>query len=310
MVLIVFKSILTMMTFMAMGFIFVKTKLADISHGKLLSSFLVYFATPGMLIASFQEMEYSRQSSVLLLKFFFISLLVQILMFLILWGMLRKKMDDHRYRILSIGSFVGNVSFFGQPLIISLFPGHPVAACYCMMFATSMNILIFTIGEYLISGDRKYISWKRVILNPTTLAALAAVPLYLLQIRLPSVLFNSALTLRAMAGPVCMMLLGMRLASMNARQVFADPFSYVVSALKMLVFPMLALLVSSLIPGLDSTFKLTLAILAGTPCATVLLALTELHNCDQHRAATSVLMSSVLCIATLPLVVFLLQAII
>lgn len=310
MVSIVFKSILTMMTFMAMGFIFVKAKLADISHGKLLSSFLVYFATPGMLISSFQEMEYSRQSSVLLLKFFFISLLVQILMFLILWAVLRTKMEDHRYRILSIGSFVGNVSFFGQPLIISLFPGHPVAACYCMMFATSMNILIFTIGEYLISGDRKYISWKRVILNPTTLAALAAVPLYLLQIRLPSVLFNSALTLRAMAGPVCMMLLGMRLASMNARQVFADPFSYVVSALKMLVFPMLALLVSSLIPGLDSTFKLTLAILAGTPCATVLLALTELHNCDQHRAATSVLMSSVLCIATLPLVVFLLQAII
>ena len=54
------------------------------------------------------------------------------------------------------------------------------------MFATSMNLLIFTIGEFMISRDRKYITIKRAFINPTILAVMVAIPLYLLRIKLPS----------------------------------------------------------------------------------------------------------------------------
>ena len=300
---IVFRTMMSMMVFMALGFILVKTKRTLSSYGKLISTILVYCATPGMIIASFQEMEYDSAQALQLLKFFVISLLLQIAMFLILRLILGKKIQEDSFKIFSIGSFMGNVGFFGQPIIIALFPFSPVAACYCMMFATSMNILVFTLGEYLISGDRRYVSFKRAIVNPTVLSLFVALPLYLLKIKLPSFLFGSVLSLRAMSAPLCMLLLGMRLAATPAKQVFADPFTYAVSAMKLLVFPAFVFAVTSLIPGLDQVFRMTMTVTAAAPCASVILALAELHECERQRAASALLVSSILCVLTMPLVV-------
>jgi len=307
---IVFRTMMSMMVFMAMGFILVKTKKTLSTYGKLISTILVYCATPGMIIASFQEMEYDSIQALQLLKFFVISLLAQVAMFLILKLILGKKIHESSFRIFTIGSFMGNVGFFGQPIIIALFPSSPVAACYCMMFATSMNILVFTLGEYLISGDRHYASLKRAIINPTVLALFVALPLYLLKIKLPSFLFSSVLSLRAMSAPLCMFLLGMRLAATPAREVFADPFTYGVSAMKLLVFPAFVFVVTSLIPGLDNVFRMTITITSAAPCASVILALAELHECKRQRAASALLVSSIMCVLTMPLVVLILEKLI
>lgn len=307
---IVFKTMMSMMVFMALGFILVKTKRTLSSYGKLISTILVYCATPGMIIASFQEMEYDSAQALQLLKFFVISLLAQIALFLILKLILGKKIQDDSFKILSIGSFMGNVGFFGQPIIIALFPSNPIAACYCMMFATSMNILVFTLGEYLISGDRHYVSFKRAVVNPTVLSLFVALPLYLLKIKLPSFLFGSVLSLRAMSAPLCMLLLGMRLAATPAKQVFADPFTYAVSAMKLLVFPAFVFAITSLIPGLDQVFRMTMTVTAAAPCASVILALAELHECERQRAASALLVSSILCVLTMPLVVLILEKLI
>jgi len=307
---IVFRTMMSMMIFMAMGFVLVKTKRTLSEYGKLISTILVYCATPGMIIASFQEMEYDSVQAVQLLKFFVISLLAQLAMFMILRLILGKRIQENSFRIFSIGSFMGNVGFFGQPIIIALFPTSPVAACYCMMFATSMNILVFTLGEYLISGDRHYASFKRAIVNPTVISLFVALPLYLLRIKLPSVLFSPVASLRAMSAPLCMFLLGMRLAATPARQVFADPFTYAVSAMKLLVFPAFVFLVTSLIPGLDQVFRMTITITSAAPCASVILALAELHECERQRAASALLVSSIMCVLTLPLVVLVLEKLI
>ncbi|MCR4675603.1 MAG: AEC family transporter [Sphaerochaetaceae bacterium] len=303
----VLKSIFTMMSFMAMGYILVKTGKANPSHGKSFSTFLIYCGTPGMFIASFQEMTFSRESGKSLLLFFLVSMLMQVLMYLIMLLFLRKKLEEGKYRILSIASFMGNVGFFGQPLIQALFPDHPIASCYSMMIALSMNMLIFTLGEYMISRDRKYITLKRVFINPTVLAAIVAIPMYILNIKLPTPVYNISYILRSMNGPVCMIILGLRLATMNMKEIFSDPFNYVVSFCKLLLFPLLCLAALQFIPSIDRVFKVALIISAGTPCASVILALAEVHSCEEKRAACIVLMSSIFCIITLPLLTLLVR---
>lgn len=301
----VLGKVIFMLVFMAMGFVMVKLKVADSSHGKTLSSFLLYCATPGMFISSFQEMEYTKESWSVLFRFFLVSLAIQLVIFLLLWLVLRRRLDQGKYRILAIGSFMGNVGFFGQPIIHSLFPGDTVASCCCMMFASSMNLLIFTVGEYMVSMDRRYISFRRAILNPAILSLIVALPLYFLRMRLPGGLFNILAILREMSGPICMLILGLRLASMSLREIFAEPFAYIVSGMKLVVFPLLAYLLMLLVPGLDSTFRMTMLILSGTPCASVILALAEMHDCEQKHAAYTVLISAILCVFTLPLLTLL-----
>ncbi len=298
---IVLGSELVMMAFMAMGFALAKTHHANSEHGRTLSSFLVYCTTPGMIISSFQTMEYNPQDAVKLLQFFVLSLFVQLIMYGALVLILGKRMQQGKYRILTIGAFMGNVGFFGQPLVAALFPDQPIVSCYSMMFATSMNLLIFTVGEYMISRDRKYISVKRAIINPSILSVMVALPLYFLRIKLPAGVQNLLLTLRSMSGPICMFILGLRLSTMRIKEVFGQPFAYLGSALKLIVFPLLAYGLVSLMPWFDTTFKITMLVISAVPCASIMLALAEIHDCEQKNAACTLLLSSILCVVTLPL---------
>ena len=304
---VVLQSMLFMLIFMALGYTLVKVKAASASHAKTLSALLLYGATPGMIITSFQEMEYSAENNVKLLWFFILSLVAQLMLFGLMFLLFRDKMKNGKYRILTIGSFMGNVGFFGQPVVIALFPDKPIAACYCMMAAISMNLLIFTLGEYMISGDARYISVKRVILNPTMLSLFVALPLYFMKIRLPQLPFSVLNTLRTMSGPLCMIMLGLRLASMSLKEVFAEKMAYIVSALKLLAFPLVSYSIACLIPSLDQTFRICMLIISGTPCASVILALAEKHDCEQGSAAYSVLISAVLCMVTLPVLALIFQ---
>ena len=297
---VVLQSILFMLAFMALGFVLVKVRASDASHAKTLSALLLYGCTPGIIITSFQEMEYSPDNNMNLLLFFILSLLIQLLLFGLLSLLFRDRMENGKYRILTIGSFMGNTGFFGQPVVMAIFPDRPIAACYCMMASISMNLLVFTLGEYMISRDKKYISAKKAILNPTVFSLAVALPLYFLKIRLPNVPFNVLSALRTMSAPLCMLMLGLRLASMKLREVFAEPLAYMVSALKLLAFPLISYSIVCLIPGLDQTFRTTMLVVAAAPCASIVLALAEKHDCEQKSAAYSVLISSILCVVTLP----------
>lgn len=297
---IVLNCTLTMMAFMVMGYVLVKLGLASPDHSRSLSSLLVYLAMPGLLVASFQEMEYSPENARLLFMFFVAGLCVHIVMFLFMWLLFRRKLDDGKYRILSIASCMGNVGFFGQPIIRALFPDSPLALCYCVMIAASMNLFIFTLGEYMISRQRKYITLKRIVLNPTIIVFLIVVPMYFLRIKLPVVLYNVTVSLRTISAPLCMLVLGFRLASMKGSEVFGQPFSYLAGLLKLIVFPLIAYSITFLFP-VDRLFRMTMLITAGTPCASVILSLAEVHKCEQDKAAYSVLMTTILCVITLPL---------
>lgn len=298
---VVFQNILIMLFYMALGFSLVKAKLAASNHAKTLSAILVYICTPGMIISSFQSMPYSKENALNVLKFFILTLVLQSAFYFAMVLILGKKLDKGKYRILTCGSFMGNVGFFGTPMVMAIFPNNPIVSCYSVTFATSMNILVFTLGEYLITNDKRYISIKKAILNPTTLAMLVAVPMYLLDFRLPSDIANIPNVLKAMSAPVCMMILGLRLASMKMKEIFCNPLAYAVSAIKLVVFPLFCFAVVYFIPWLDSTLKTSLLITAGCPCAAVILSLAELHEMEQKPAAYSILMSSMFCVITLPL---------
>ena len=302
---IVLGKVLMMLAFMAMGFTLVKTRTATPEHGKTISSFLLYCVTPSMLLSSFHEMDYTPETGLKLLYFFLFSLAVQLLMMGILWLILHKRLNEGKYRILIIGAYMGNVGFFGQPIIHSMYPGNALASCYCMMFAISMNILLFTIGEFMVSQDKRFISLKKTIVNPTILTLFVVLPLYLLKIKLPNGVYSLVSTLRTMSGPLCMFVLGLRLATMSFKEIFAEPFAYLVSSLKLVAFPLLTYLVLLFIPGVDKTFKVTMVILAGCPCASMIQAMAELHDCEQKHAAYTVLISAMLCVFTLPLLTLL-----
>lgn len=104
-------NVLLMLVYMAIGFVLCKARKVDVNHSKSLSSILVYVLSPAMIINSFIQMEYANETLVDILKFFFITLIIQLLFFEIIFLIVRKKFVDAKYRILNAAAVLGNVGF-------------------------------------------------------------------------------------------------------------------------------------------------------------------------------------------------------
>ena len=204
--------------------------------------------------------------------------------------------------MLSIASVMGNVGFFGMPVVRALFPAAPEAAVYSCVFNTSLNILAWTVGVYTLTGEKRYISLKAAFINPSVLAVITGLILYLLKAKnwLPGLLQDGFRTVGAMSTPLCMVILGIRLATMDLKKLFTTPLVWLISAGKLLVFPLFCWALVLPFP-LDPVFKGSILILAATPCASILLGLAEIHDRGQDLAANCALLSTLLSILTIPL---------
>lgn len=301
---IVFNNVLTMLFYMLCGFLLVKTKKATTDHTKSISGFLVYACGPCMVISAFQSMEYSLEHFTSMVIFFTVTLLIQLLFFVLFYIILNRKLKDPktaRYRVLAAGSVMGNVGFFGLPLVTSLFPDQPLVACYSTLYVTSLNMLAFTLGVYLITNDKNFISVKTVVLSPTFLSTLIAVPLYLLQFHFPPVIGNAVSMLGKVSTPVCMLVLGMRLASMEFKKTFTRPIIYVICLLKLIVFPLFAYACVYFLPFVDETFKICVFVLSAAPTASIVLTLAEIHECERKMCANVVSITTLFSVITIPL---------
>jgi len=206
----------------------------------------------------------------------------------------------------TIASVLGNVGFFGLPVISAVFPENPEVVCYSCMYALSMNTLAFTMGIYCLTTDKKAMTVKAAIINPSTLSLLAAIPLHLIgSSALPDILSNGIGLLARMTTPVCMFILGIRLASVNFKKLFMRPFIYLIVLGKLVAFPLFCWLITLVIP-MPVTFRGALIILSAAPCASIILSLAEMYKSETELAANCVLLSTLLSIVTLPLISMLL----
>ncbi|MCR4649519.1 MAG: AEC family transporter [Lachnospiraceae bacterium] len=304
---IAFVNVLISLLYMIPGFILYKSKKAAADHLSTVSAILIYVCSPCMVVSSFLSFEFSLNNLLFMGLFFVVSFIVQLIFLLLLYAIFRKKFNISKYRMLTIGSVLGNCGFFGLPLIKALFPENPEVACYSSIYVISMNLLVFTAGIYCLTQDKKYISVKSALVNPAFLSLSVALPLYLTggSKFLPSVLVDSINLLGKMTTPMCMFILGIRLATMDFKKLFTNPFVYMICGGKLVIFPLFAYLLVFFLP-LPHSFKASILILAATPCASIILNLAEIHGKETEMSANCILLSTILSIFTIPVLALLL----
>lgn len=302
----IFTTVALMLVYMIFGFVLCKVGKAKVSHAKSLSALLIYVFSPAMLVNSFLNLEYSQENLINIGKCFGITLFVQLLFFMILYCILHKKYKDAKYRILTVGAVLGNVGFMGMPVIESVFPGNPIVLCYSSINVMTMNLIVFTLGVFMITNNRKFISIKNAFLNPTSLSIFFALPVFLFRWNLPEVVTGAIGALAKAVTPMCMIILGMRLSEAKIKEVFTRPFVYFTCILKLVVFPLFAFILVRWMPFADDVLKTTVIVLAMTPSGAVIESMAELHECEQGLAANVVLLTTILSVATIPIMTFLL----
>ena len=102
-----------------------------------------------------------------------------------------------------------------------------------------------------------------------------------------------------------MIIVGMRFATADLKKLFTEPTVYLSTAIKLVVFPLFAFLVTHWLP-IDYVMKVTIFILCCCPSATVILSLAEIKDSGgQVYAANTILMTTLFCLVTIPLLLLL-----
>ena len=281
------------------GFFLTKANVLKEEHIKGFAVFLLYVCSPALSIYSFQQSECNREIliniGILLLVTTFMQVLIMGIGFLI---NIKTYKIDGASRVATVAAAFGNVGFFGVPILQALLPDHPEAIVYSAVMSVMMNLIGWTLGMFMMSGDRKHVSVKNFLINPTTLCLLIALPLFFTNTSLPKPVMNFVEFFSKMSTPTAMTVLGMRLAFVKFRDLM-DYRQVVAIFLKLIALPLITFGIMYALP-VDETLKISTYILSCMPPAAITLNFAELSNTSPKTAANIVVVGSLLVAITLP----------
>lgn len=280
-------------------FFLTKANVLKEEHIKGFAVFLLYVCSPALSIYSFQQSECNMEIliniGILLLVTTFMQVLIMGIGFLI---NIKTYKIDGASRVATVAAAFGNVGFFGVPILQALLPDHPEAMVYSAVMSVMMNLIGWTLGMFMMSGDRKHVSVKNFLINPTTLCLLIALPLFFTNTSLPKPVMNFVEFFSKMSTPTAMTVLGMRLAFVKVRDLM-DYRQVVAIFLKLIALPLITFGIMYALP-VDETLKISTYILSCMPPAAITLNFAELSNTSPKTAANIVVVGSLLVAITLP----------
>ena len=290
------------------GYILKKKNFLTKTNLSALVCVLIYVNQPLLTLSNFQSKSYDQGFLGQMGLMFVLSLLSQVLaFFLIKLILLKSKRPFSQKGVYMFASVFGNCGFMGIPILKGLFPDNPEVVLFAAVFIITFNLLAWTLGIYMLTGKREYISIKHAVFNPPTIMLALALPLFFLNIRfddfIPS-LASAIDILGSMTTPVSMIIMGARLADLKVKELVTDSMVYVVSGFKLLLFPLFVLLVLMLIP-IPDMMRATLIIITAMPTGASVVAYSEKFGADSASGAKAMLMCTLLSIITIPIIAIL-----
>lgn len=292
---VILERLALMLVFMIPGYALYKRGIITDTGAKDIGKLLIYIILPSAIINSY-NIGFSIEKAVGLLLSFVLAVLALLLSIII-----SRMIFGKRNTIESFGVAFSNAGFMGIPLVSSVIGNE--AVYYSAAFVAILNILQWTYGVYTITGRKEAITPKKVLLNPILISFFIGVILFLCPIKLPAFFTEILSTVADMNAPIAMLTVGIYLAQIPLETVFTDKMSYRVSAVRLLVIPLVTSALLALLPIGDTSLKLTVLILASAPIGSNVAVYAQLYGCDHRQAVREVVHSTLLSIVTMPLII-------
>lgn len=301
--LVVSGSVLTLFLLMSVGFIFGRLGLLSTQTISQMSRILLYVVTPCIMFTSF-EVERTPESQALLFSSMF-AMVAAYVAYAVLSLLLYPREGEAHRGIMRYASVYGNAGFMGLPLIQSVLGEE--AMMVAVVGLAVFNIFSWTQGRALIGG-RKELSPKKLPTNPGILGFVGGLILFLTGWRFPGPVDSAVRYLGSLNTPLAMVVIGGQMAQTDLLGVFRTKKLYLVSAVKLLAVPVLTGLL--LLPfRSDARIYMAAVILGGCPTAGSTGLFAQSMDKDPSLAAQQTTLSTLLCVATLPLLAVLASAV-
>jgi len=196
-----------------------------------------------------------------------------------------------------------NTMFMGIPVALAVL--GPSSLFYVILFNVPFYFLVFTLGVWLLARGRPEKIDIKVLLTPGLVAAMVGLVLFLGEYTIPAPVESALDLVGSATTPLAMLVVGAMLATLPLQRLAGDWRVYLVTALRLIVFPVVAFLVLS--PFVTDKLLLSVAVLLiAMPVAANSVLLSEEYNVDATLASQGVFISTVMCLATIPILELLL----
>ena len=312
---IMLKNVIIFVLLAVPGYLLVKSKLVTGKDSGLLSKLLTYVGMPFMILASTLKLEFTAEFTKSMLLTCAIGVVCIVGMFF-LTALLVRDNDAKRRGMMRFAMVFANNGFIGIPLATAVFGAEAPVMAYLIVLNILNNVLMFTLGAYLISGDKKTMNLKKAVLNPVLLGFLAGIALNLLGVhKLVPEVQTYANHFSGIVTPLSMLVLGIKLAEVPMKKLFTSVRMYYVSAVRLVLLPALCvglMLALQLIPVLAVNKDMIVGffIAFAMPTAGLASAFADQYKGDSENAVIFTLGSTVLSIGAIPLLYWLLQFIV
>lgn len=294
-------------------------KISD-EGSKTLGNTLLYLSLPCVIVSSFLTERTQERVTAFGLSAL-AALVVLLISILISQWLLGKNAID-----IIAGAF-SNVGFFGVPLITAYLSSEDVF--YIVPFIAFLNLFQWTYGVTLLQKsdengrleknehreakkqrfqqpDTDKQAWpliKKIITAPFMIAILSGSVIFFTGISLPSVFVKCINHIANVNTPLAMFSVGTYLAQTDLVKMFAKGRLYYISLVRMILIPAATILVLCPIPNSMLNLKMSILIASACPVGSNVAVYAQLHGKDYSYAVETVVISTVLSIAVIPLMV-------
>lgn len=293
---IIAQQVLVLFILIAVGFICGKKKIITDFSARHMTDIVLYVVTPCVMISAFQ-----REFSFELLSGLIICVACSALIFavsILICNLIFHDKDESRKAVIRFATIYSNCAFMSLPLQKAILGDD--GWFYGSIFVAVFNIFVWTHGLVSMSGDKKQLSFKKLVLNPGLIGVLLAIILFITGFKLPYIISQPVEYLAVLNTPLPMLIIGFYLSQADFKKAFTDKGVYFSSAVRLIALPMITAVVMSLC---RVTPIITMACVAPTAATTTMFATK--FNKDVELSVSIVAATTVFSLATMPLVVML-----
>ena len=306
----IFTTTLSQMAFLfsliVIGFILTKSKIVTTDAAGILAKLENNLFIPALVLNTFvQNFTVERLQSAWQVLLASIILLLVVIPLAIGVSKLMTK-DQYIRNIYTYGLCFSNFGVMGNAVVSALFPDIFLEN---LIFTLPlwMGIYLWGAPSLLMSDGSKQTLKSRLksFTNPMFIAMLVGIILGLIGVNLPNWL-NSVISSSANCmSPIAMLLTGITVANIDLVKTFKNGQIYLISLVRLLVFPLLFLVIFMFLP-LPETLRTCAICSLAMPLGLNTIVIPSAYGKDTSAAAGMAIISHALSCITIPLVLFLL----
>ncbi len=299
----IFQQTVIMFIIVIIGALCYKFRLINDEGKKQLSNLVLYVVNPLLIFMSYQtEM---REDLLMGLLWTTIMAALTYTAFILASKIIIRDKEKREAAVERFSMIYSNFGFMGTPLIFGVFGNDGVF----MMngFVTVSNLFIWTHGISMMSGGnpdgrKGGMPIVKALTTPAVIAVAAGLICLFTGIRIPEPVSTALDHVAEMTTPLAMIVAGASIMSAGIIKSIKNPKIYLITAIRLIAFPVLGFILIAFLPCADMPKMITL-IEFSCPVATIGTMFAIKYDRDPEYASQIFAVSTLVSAATLPLIV-------